>query len=315
MLTESGGYMNIKEIMNITPGQLRKMDRAKLADTVSILASAANKRLKRAEQAGVKTAATESVQRSGGKFSVKGKDVTQLVQEAQRATRFLNAATGGLGKASVKQSRERAAIKSGDRLMSTRQLLQADIDDLRSMGIERLKRELDKAAKVANQRINRMLDSGMMSKAVTNVLTNEGLFTSEGKTTETELINEIKRAKQFLGNKTSLISGQKKVHAKLEQRLGGPISQKQEDRLWSVYNMLKETNMALIRSLGSETVQKMINSKMTGKKRIQGADALFKRVEKEMRQAYEEREGIKSSIRAAEDFSDVSDNVRGGNNF
>ncbi len=101
--------MKIDDIMKITPGQLRKMDRAKLADTVSILASAANKRLKRAEQAGVKTAATESVQRSGGKFSVKGKDVTQLVQEAQRATRFLNSATGGLGKTSVKQSRERAA--------------------------------------------------------------------------------------------------------------------------------------------------------------------------------------------------------------
>lgn len=306
--------MNIEQVMSITPGQLKKMNRDELGRTVSVLASAGNKRLKRMEQAGVETRASKEVLR-GGKFSVKDKNVTQLVEEAKRATKFLRSSTGGLGAKGTRKQTEKKRRAERPKTMTVRELQKADISDLRKLNKEQLKRELDKFAGVANRRIKKMLDAGMSTKALTNVLDNDGLFTSEGKDTEAQLLNELKRAKQFLGNKGSTISGANRIHKNLEKRLGGPITQAQKDRLWSVYNMLREMKPALFRMMNSNEIQRLINSKMVGKKRLPSAEKLMTRVEKELQQMYEARQKTKQEIEAAGDFSEVSDNVSRKKNF
>ena len=69
------------------------MTRAELAHEVSILASAANKRIKRLEAKDYNTPALRYTMEHGGKFSVKGKSKTELLMEMKRAKGFLGAKT------------------------------------------------------------------------------------------------------------------------------------------------------------------------------------------------------------------------------
>ena len=81
--------MGIKKILSTGWDILSKMNRSALAKTVSSLASAANKRLKRMKQSGEVSPAYRYAERTGGKFSVKGKSVNELRAEYVRAKNFL----------------------------------------------------------------------------------------------------------------------------------------------------------------------------------------------------------------------------------
>ena len=82
--------MTIDDIMRLKPSQI-PTDRNELAKITSQLASAANKRLRRLESADLaNTPAYSYTRKSGGDFSVKGKDVAALQLEFQRARGFLS---------------------------------------------------------------------------------------------------------------------------------------------------------------------------------------------------------------------------------
>ena len=86
--------MKISDILSMKPAEIRRMTRSELARRVSQLASAANKRLKRLAAAGLtNTPAYNYVERSGGKFSVAGKDIQELQNEYLRAKQFLSPET------------------------------------------------------------------------------------------------------------------------------------------------------------------------------------------------------------------------------
>lgn len=85
--------MNIKDILNLDIGDISKLNRQELAKTVSILGSAANKRLKRFSNKEIETPATRAVARSGGKISVADKNINELRAEFVRAKTFLTAKT------------------------------------------------------------------------------------------------------------------------------------------------------------------------------------------------------------------------------
>lgn len=72
--------MDVEKFLDLTPSQTRQV--------VSRLASAANKRLKRALKSGRESWEIKRVQREG-KFSTKGKDITALQQEFARVRQFL----------------------------------------------------------------------------------------------------------------------------------------------------------------------------------------------------------------------------------
>ena len=77
---------------------------------VSRRASAANKRIKRVEEAGLGSSAITAVYNNGGKFSVRGKNtMNELYKELQRVTNFLNMSNSTLGGArkEVKRISER----------------------------------------------------------------------------------------------------------------------------------------------------------------------------------------------------------------
>lgn len=87
---------SIKDLMNITPRDINSMSKENLARVVTRLSSAANKRARRMKQAGVSSPALRGMERSGGKFSSKGKDVRQLRSEYKRVKGFLSSETSSL---------------------------------------------------------------------------------------------------------------------------------------------------------------------------------------------------------------------------
>lgn len=87
--------MTVEEVLRLTAGQRAKLSRAELARATSVLASAANKRLKRLEEAGLASSsqAANFIKHGGGSFSVKGKSIAALDAEFQRAAGFLTKPT------------------------------------------------------------------------------------------------------------------------------------------------------------------------------------------------------------------------------
>lgn len=84
---------SIKQLMRLRPSTISKMDAATLGKVVTRLSSAANKRARRIVAKGISTPATRQMERSGGKFSSKGKDINELRTEYKRVKSFLKSET------------------------------------------------------------------------------------------------------------------------------------------------------------------------------------------------------------------------------
>ena len=85
--------MTIKDLLDMDIRKLNKLTRAELSKIVTQLGSAANKRYKRLNSKNMKTPAIKALKKSGGKISVRGKNINQLRSEYIRATNFLRAKT------------------------------------------------------------------------------------------------------------------------------------------------------------------------------------------------------------------------------
>lgn len=77
------------ELLNLSSGDVSKLTRPQLAQVVSRVASAANKRLKGVKETGRATPAYTKVMESGGKFSTRGKSLNQLRSEFLRAKQYM----------------------------------------------------------------------------------------------------------------------------------------------------------------------------------------------------------------------------------
>lgn len=86
--------MSIQDILNMDIETFNKLNKADLQKVVGRLVSAGNKRLRSFERAGESSPATRHVQKSGGKFSTKGKDLNALRAEYTRAKNFMQSKTG-----------------------------------------------------------------------------------------------------------------------------------------------------------------------------------------------------------------------------
>jgi hypothetical protein len=108
----------IDDLLNMELYTFNTMTKSELKLVVSRLASAANKRMRRMEKSGKTTAAYEAATKSGGDFSVKGKDLNALRVEYVRAKAFLTDPHGSLVKTSTSEGEARVS-------KHTRELLEA----------------------------------------------------------------------------------------------------------------------------------------------------------------------------------------------
>lgn len=119
--------MSIQDILNMDINTFNKLNTSDLRKVVGRLVSAGNKRIRSFERAGESSPATRYVERSGGVFSTKGKDLNSLRAEYTRAKNFLQSKTG-TRKGWTKTKRE--TIKS-----------------LRKQGVEMSEKQFDKVWK------------------------------------------------------------------------------------------------------------------------------------------------------------------------
>lgn len=84
---------SIKDILNMDISEINKLGLKDLRLVVGRLVSAVNKRLRRFEKAGINSPAVRSLKDSGGKLSVKDKNLNQLRDEFSRGKNFLEMET------------------------------------------------------------------------------------------------------------------------------------------------------------------------------------------------------------------------------
>lgn len=88
--------LKVSDILQMTESKLQSYSVSEQREIVSRVASAANKRLKNLQAKEVITPATIRLQQSGGKISVKGKSGDDLINEFNRAKRFLKSKTSSI---------------------------------------------------------------------------------------------------------------------------------------------------------------------------------------------------------------------------
>lgn len=86
--------MSVQDILNMDTETFNKLNASDLRKVVGRLVSAGNKRLRSFERAGESSPATRHVEKSGGTFSTKGKDLNALRAEYTRAKNFMQSKTG-----------------------------------------------------------------------------------------------------------------------------------------------------------------------------------------------------------------------------
>lgn len=88
--------LSINKILNMDVRDFNKLGKKDLQKITGRLVSAGNKRIRRAREAGITSPAFEYVERTGGVFSTKGKNLNQLRAEFVRAKNFLESQTGSI---------------------------------------------------------------------------------------------------------------------------------------------------------------------------------------------------------------------------
>lgn len=86
--------MSVQDILNMDIDTFNKLNTSDLRKVVGRLVSAGNKRLRSFEKAGESSPATRHVEKSGGAFTTKGKDLNALRAEYTRAKNFMQSKTG-----------------------------------------------------------------------------------------------------------------------------------------------------------------------------------------------------------------------------
>lgn len=86
--------LSVQDVLNMDINTFSKLNTSDLRKVVGRLVSAGNKRLRSFERAGESSPATRHVEKSGGAFSTKGKDLNALRAEFMRAKNFLESKTG-----------------------------------------------------------------------------------------------------------------------------------------------------------------------------------------------------------------------------
>lgn len=161
--------LSVKKILSMDVSEFNKLNKKDLQKITGRLVSAGNKRLRRAEQAGVTSPAFAFIRDNGGFFSTKDKNINQLRSEFVRAKNFLESETGTI-KGAIKFRKESiAALKKEGVTMSE------ETFDIVMRSYEKLK-ELDENVKERSlkyavlQEIQEMTDTELDEDVIATTL-------------------------------------------------------------------------------------------------------------------------------------------------
>lgn len=185
--------MTVQDILNMDNATFNKLTESEMRKVVGRLVSAGNKRLRSFERAGESSPATRHVEKSGGAFSTKGKDLNALRAEYTRAKNFMQAKTG-TRKGWTKTRRE-------------------TIEGLRKQGVEMSEKQFDKAWKayedlkeLSPEVANRGLKYSVL-KDVADMVTDESKTADEIAVALNENLSQIYEEQARLENGFDGVSG------------------------------------------------------------------------------------------------------------
>ena len=185
--------MSIQDILNMDNATFNKLTESEMRKVVGRLVSAGNKRLRSFERAGESSPATRHVDRSGGSFSTKGKDLNALRAEYTRAKNFMQAKTG-TRKGWTKTKRE-------------------TIEGLRKQGVEMSEKQFENVWKayedlkeLSPEVANRGLKYSVL-KDVANMVTDENKSADEIATALHENLSQIYEEQARLDHDVDGVSG------------------------------------------------------------------------------------------------------------
>lgn len=167
--------LKIKDILSMTPKQVSKLNKSDLQKITGRLVSAGNKRLRRAEKAGVTSSAIRYIQKTGA-FSTKGKDINQLRSEFKRARNFLQAKGGTIkGARRIQKETVKAMNKKGlnierevlDKTLELYETLRSE--DKRITGEEMKYTVIDKIDRLVDQKVSDRLILKLLRKKVDDI--------------------------------------------------------------------------------------------------------------------------------------------------
>ena len=213
--------LSIDQIMDISWSDMKKMSLKELKALSQRLNSAGNKRLRRLEKSGEAkwSPAYSYIKKSGGDFSVKGKeDKISVMNEIQRASGFLQAKTGNISGAKKYRQKQKEIVDQGVREVNRPKDLYDDITPTQqkkiTKAIESLKKShgdiIDKLGEetVKEELRMRQLDDKKMSAKKL-----EEWF----KQNEQDIIHEIERKTEDLEMDQMTESQKKKLYRALDK--------------------------------------------------------------------------------------------------
>lgn len=103
---------------------------------------------------------------------------------------------------------------------------------------------------MANKRIKRLENSGLMSPALHAVM-KEGKFYAKGKDLN-QLRHEYSRVMAFLNMSTSTVAGARQYESHITNIMGGKLTDKQKSTLFDAFRRIKEVSPAGLMSYGSD---------------------------------------------------------------
>ena len=130
------------------------------------------------------------------------------------------------------------------------ELLHIDFDKWQQMTVPEMRKAVSQLRKTVNARAGRLEKAGLKTPALQALKKSGGSIstrTKKGASPQkqlSQLRKEFYRAKSFLESETSTVKGFKNVRKRTVEALGlnKKITPKQYDKLWKVYEKLKEQN-------------------------------------------------------------------------
>lgn len=122
-------------LLDIKPSELESMTRKDLAQVVTRLRDAGQKRLKRIESSGTYSPAAEYIKRTGGLRQIRGLNVADLRNEYMRLNKFIGSKTGTVkGARSYQKAQEKVIMELAQKAVGART---GDNEEIRITDLEK----------------------------------------------------------------------------------------------------------------------------------------------------------------------------------
>lgn len=183
--------------------------------------------------------------------------------------------------------------------MKTNDILNLDVLDIMKMDMKELKKLTSQLGGVVNKRASRLEEHNIDTPALKGLKKSGGKISTKGLTDINDVRAEFFRAKKYAESKTGTVSGAKKVandaRARAFEITGGTLTKTQENRMWRVYNRMREMHPDLLYTNGKYNASKGKALQTKIAKEIEthksyGVDRMTSLLNEQLEQEYNERE-------------------------